>query len=145
MFFVSATCCAPFSPLLFYCSLKLVFSIAEGRRGHVIGHFCRSWCWKQTSCVTVLAGFMLLCNVKCIRNTNAVSMSSSLVEILESVWFMGFTEKLQYCWNVKISVISATSLKMCSHQCNVQKCVGDSNVSQWNLVCLLCGAFWTVL
>lgn len=73
---------------------------------------------------------MLLCNVKCIRNTNAVSMSSLLVEILEDVWFMGFTEKTQYYWNVKISVILATSLKVRSDQCNVQKCIGDSNVSQ---------------
>lgn len=43
---------------------------------------------------------------------------------------MGFTEKTQYCWNVKISVISATSLKMCSDKCNVQKYVGDCKVSQ---------------
>lgn len=37
---------------------------------------------KKTSCVTVLAGFTLLHNVKNTRNINAVSMSSLLVEIL---------------------------------------------------------------
>lgn len=57
-------------------------------------------------------------------------MSSSLVEMLEDIWFMRFTEKTQYCWNGKISVISATSLKLCSDQCNVQKYVRGSNISQ---------------
>lgn len=36
-------------------------------------------------------------------------------------------------WNAKIRVISANSQKVCSDQRNVQKHVGDSNVSQLKL------------
>lgn len=48
-----------------------------------------SWCWKKTSCITVLAGFTLLCNIKSIRNINAVSRSFLLVKILGRTLHLG--------------------------------------------------------
>ena len=89
---------------------------------------------KKTSCVTVLAGFMLLYNVKSIRNTNVVSMSSLLVEILGRMFGLSdLQRKHTISWNAKISVVSASSQKVCSDQCDLQKYIGDSNVSQLKL------------
>ncbi|XP_029893314.1 tumor protein D53 isoform X3 [Aquila chrysaetos chrysaetos] len=45
-------------------------------------------------------------------------------------------------WNAKISVISANSQNVCSDQCNVQKYIGDSNVSQLKLSLSAAWGIW---
>lgn len=71
-------------------------ALPEGGEDHVKSHFCCRWCCKKTRCVTILAGFTLLCNVKSIRNINAVCVFLDSGSAGEDVGFMGFTEKTQY-------------------------------------------------
>lgn len=86
---------------------------------------------------------MLLRNDKSIRNVNAVSVSSLLVEILWRMLVLwDLQRKHNISWNAKIGVISANSQNECSDQCNVRKYIGDSNVSQLKLSLSAAWGIW---